>query len=155
MDACSIPLSKGYVALVSPEDYDALSVFRWHANVRKPGSVYAQRSAGVGQRILMHHAVSGRPPQGFVVDHINGDSLDNRRANLRHATLSENVLNCRPKGGPYQYIEKLPCGRFRVQMRMRGRIQRFGVFDSIAFAEEVVAILKRMRANALHLKVEG
>jgi len=40
----------------------------------------------------MHRAIV-KPPRGYVVDHVNGDGLDNRRENLRVCTLSENAQN--------------------------------------------------------------
>jgi hypothetical protein len=42
----------------------------------------------------LHRLIADTPP-GFVTDHINGDTLDNRRANLRHATYGENRRNTR------------------------------------------------------------
>ena len=59
--------------------------------------MYAERSirkgpaAGYG-RVLMHRMLI-RPTKGLVIDHINGNGLDNRSANLRLATVSQNAAN--------------------------------------------------------------
>ena len=45
--------------------------------------------------LKMHHAILGKPPQGYVVDHINGNRLDNRRCNLRFVTHQQNAFNTR------------------------------------------------------------
>ena len=44
----------------------------------------------------MHHVVLGFPPPGMVIDHINGNGLDNRRENLRFASIGENSM-CRKR----------------------------------------------------------
>lgn len=49
--------------------------------------------------MLMHHFIVAKPLQGFVVDHINGDGLDNSRENLRFATLQQNSQNKPKKQG--------------------------------------------------------
>ena len=91
-----IPLSRGMVALVDDDDYDMLvSVGKWHATPGTSGTYYANRSItrpGGGQTTQgMHTLISGWP----YVDHRNGDGLDNRRANLRQATDSQNQGNRR------------------------------------------------------------
>lgn len=93
-----IPLSKGYVALVDDEDYKRVSKYKWHAHSGK-GPVYAAAwipgytSCG---RVRMHRFILwgelAKHP-GFVVDHINHNTLDNRRCNLRLVTLSQNCGN--------------------------------------------------------------
>ena len=80
----SIPLTKGKLALVDDEDYEYLSSKTW--NYLFGG--YAR--SGTGE--LMHRVIMGNP-KGVMIDHVNGDKLDNRRSNLRLATRSENFAN--------------------------------------------------------------
>ena len=92
-----IPLSGGYFALVDAEDYERVSRFAWKASVRKRkdgtvAKVYAQRSRRDGGSPMMHRTILGYDGPKMV-DHINGDGLDNRKANLRIATRSQNMAN--------------------------------------------------------------
>ena len=41
----------------------------------------------------IHHAIMGKPAKGYVIDHINGNGLDNRKTNLRCVSYSENIQN--------------------------------------------------------------
>lgn len=94
MSTVQIPLSRGYVALVDAADADAVSAFKWSALV-KPRTVYAYRNVyradGTRTTQSLHRFLAGFP----VTDHINGNGLDNRRANLREVTKSENNRNRR------------------------------------------------------------
>jgi hypothetical protein len=92
-----IPLTKGYVALVDDEDAAAvLASGKWTAVVSGQ-SVYAHRRPRVDGRsrtIYLHRFLTGWP----MVDHIDGDGLNNRRANLRPANKQQNSAN----RGPYR-----------------------------------------------------
>jgi hypothetical protein len=97
----TIPLTQGQVALVSAENYGELSQFKWYAyynpNTR---SCYAQRGVRLpnGKWTIerMHRQILGLSysdkRQG---DHVNFDTLDNRRCNLRIATNAQNNANKR------------------------------------------------------------
>lgn len=82
---------------VDDADSDELSKFKWQAR-QKGGMWYAARSENIGankyRSLSMHRAITNAP-QGFDVDHINGDPLDNQRANLRICTHAENQRNMR------------------------------------------------------------
>lgn len=91
-----IPLSRGLYALVDDVDYERLNVFNWCAS-KADGTFYAVRSAGKRphrRSEYMHRVILG-VPDGLEADHINGDSLDNRRCNLRLATRQQNGRNRR------------------------------------------------------------
>ena len=100
-----IPLTRGQRALVDEDDYDRLSSFKWmalkdpHGESRYCAGRTVTVAPWVKSLILMHREVLGvGPEEKRVVDHINGDPLDNRKSNLRLATLSQNCRNSvRPK----------------------------------------------------------
>lgn len=91
-----IELTQGRWAHVSMADFDALSASRWGA-VRCGGRWYVRRNGkhdGKRVGIYMHRQIFDlHPGDAPVVDHINGDGLDNRRENLRVVTASENNMN--------------------------------------------------------------
>lgn len=94
-----ISLGAGTVALVDEADYDRLNHFSWHRNVRRKNCIYAQRQVIVdGHRsvVQMHREIIGAM-KGDIVDHINGNTLDNRRSNLRLVSYRENAFNRRPR----------------------------------------------------------
>ena len=106
-----IPLTRGLHAIVDAEDYEWLSQYKWHAT--KPtgsGRVYAARGKS-GATIFMHRMIM-RPPEGKVVDHVNGNGQDNRRGNLRVCTPLQNSRNRRKhRDGKSRFIGVSPCGK--------------------------------------------
>lgn len=91
-----IPLTRGYVALVDDEDYPELSRHKWHI-VGQKRRLYAARKHrvdGVKTSLFMHVAIM-QPPDGYQVDHVDGNALNNQRSNLRIATAQENARNKR------------------------------------------------------------
>lgn len=94
-----IPLTRGYVALVDEADYDLVTgVGSWGVNTSSSDHVaYAQRGFrgedGLQHTVQMHRFLTGWE----MVDHRNGNGLDNRRSNLRPATVSQNAMNRRKR----------------------------------------------------------
>jgi len=86
----SIPLTRGFVALVDDEDFDWLNQFKWSVNPSY-GNHYA-RSCTKGKSEYMHRLILKVKPGEFT-DHIDGDGLNNTRRNLRLATQSQNMEN--------------------------------------------------------------
>ena len=95
-DICYIPLTQGQVAMIDAADYERVSRHRWHASF-KGDRFYATTYCG-GKKISMHRFLMDTP-KGMVVDHINGNPLDNRRCNMRNCTKAQNQYNRRPNPG--------------------------------------------------------
>lgn len=92
-----IDLGRGYAALVDETDHEWLSTYNWFPHVKKGKSVYAARSLG-GRRgvTYMHRDILGlHQGDGGLGDHIDGNTLDNRRRNLRVVNHAQNCMNRR------------------------------------------------------------
>jgi len=91
-----VPLTKGYFAKVDDEDYDyVMSWGPWHASEASPNMFYAvhsTRQKGKNQKILMHRLIMNAE-KGLEVGHINHDTLDNQKSNLRLCSHQENMKN--------------------------------------------------------------
>lgn len=100
----TIPLSKGKFALVDDEDWEWLSQWKWHASeskrIRLPSMWYARRQEGhAGPVVYMHREIcirSGKSPSSLF-DHRDRNGLNNRRANLRECSKSQNGANQRKR----------------------------------------------------------
>jgi hypothetical protein len=92
-----INLGEGRFTIVEPPDFYQLNHFHWYAEGQDV-HIYAVRNIikarGKSTTIRMHREIMNAPA-GLLVDHRNNDTLDNRRANLRLATYSQNKINSR------------------------------------------------------------
>lgn len=97
-----IPLTKGYVAIVDDEDFEELSRWKWHALSNGIGQKYAARRVNVRKSdgsysricIRMHRQIL-RLPVGDERegDHVDGNTLNNTRGNLRTVNRLQNCMN--------------------------------------------------------------
>ncbi len=88
-----IKLKTGEVASIDMSDVHLVNEYRW--NRGGTGNRYAVAYARTGRgkpKIYLHRLIMGAC-DGEIVDHINGDPLDCRRANLRIVTRSQNAAN--------------------------------------------------------------
>jgi hypothetical protein len=93
-----VPLTKGYEAVIDAADMPIVGRWNWRATVLRT-KVYATRGKSIGggrsTNSSMHREIAGAEP-GELVDHINGNPLDNRRSNLRRVTAAQNGWNRGP-----------------------------------------------------------
>lgn len=88
-----INLTRGQQALVDDEDFEYLSQWKWHCTSNKYVARRLPSKGDIqGKIVLMHRSVN-KTPDGYDTDHINHDTLDNRRINLRTVTESQNLHN--------------------------------------------------------------
>lgn len=113
-----VGLTRGFVAFFSPADWDEIYKRNWGVMCCPRGG-YARSSTclGGGQSGLMHRVITGAQGRE-VVDHINGDRLDNRRENLRVCRFQENTWNRRKAHGASRFKgvhRQGPCWGFSVK----------------------------------------
>jgi len=133
-----IPLTKGKFAIVDPEDYQRLRKYKWYAR-KSPHTFYAVRSITNGKKrprknMYMHHLVIDIP-EGLYADHINHNGLDNRKANLRLATRTQNIWHRRKFKSPSRskfigvdWASDMKCWRARI--RVNGKRIYIGSFKN-------------------------
>ena len=132
----SIPLTRGFVALVDDEDYARLVAHKWCAMTNGHTSyavrARSRRHGGRPGLILMHRIIIGATDEQ-IVDHENGNGLDNRRANLRFATESQNHWNQRPQVGRSSRFKGVSWHRLHARWRATiwfgGRSHALGYFS--------------------------
>lgn len=103
---------------VDPEDEHLLAERTWFLAGGYPSAMVT--IAPKKRKMVRLHNLIMTPPTGLVVDHINGDKLDNRRENLRVCTIRENSLNAVKKSYPnlktqFKGVHRLPSGRWGAQ----------------------------------------
>jgi hypothetical protein len=98
----AIALTKGKITLVDLDDYEKYGSFRYYALGNKESHIYAARKLprvnGIQGRVFLHREIMNAPSD-MEVDHINGDTLDNRKRNLRICTARQNRCNRGPSIG--------------------------------------------------------
>jgi len=144
-----IPLTQGQVALVDNEDYERVSKFNWYALwTPNTKSFRATRRSNIDEResgrksaIYMHRVIMNAPPE-MEVDHINHDTLNNQKSNLRLCTRTENNRNQRKLSGNFSSQYKgvswhQLAQKWRVQIQDNNKRRHLGLFTDETDAARV------------------
>lgn len=152
-DIAVIPLTRGYTAIIDAKDA-GLACGSWFASGSAPNiyatkydaSVYSRLGDRACSAVKLHRLLMGSP-EAMVVDHINGDRMDNRRCNLRIVTHAQNAKNRtisknNTSGCLGVYWDSFE-GRWEAKIQIDGeeiRLGRFLSFDEAKVARRLAEI---------------
>jgi hypothetical protein len=127
-----ILLTKGKVAIVDDEDYPILSQYTWkYSNRGYAASNYWDN--GKSKTNLMHRLIMSEP-NGYFIDHIDGNPLNNTKRNLRIVTNQQNCFNqkltSKNKSGYKGVYLKKGTEKWAATVRVNGKQTHLGYFDS-------------------------
>lgn len=137
-------LTKGYVALVSPEDADQFRYY-WNATIAHAGYVVVARSKSIGHQkhktVVLAREILGIDDRDHA-EHADRNPLDNRRTNIRRATPTQNQRNRKSPSSSLLGVKGVwpHRGKFRAGIRFGGRQHNLGVFVTIDEARLAYAV---------------
>lgn len=134
-----VKLTRGQFAKVDDEDFEKVSKNKWTAEKLTRGGFYALRGISIQgkQTTIRMHRFILNATKGQIVDHINGDTLDNQKANLRFCTAKENARNrAITKRNKYGYIGirkkiyKTIAPKYQALISIEGKQKSLGFFKT-------------------------
>lgn len=142
-----------YSLIVDDSEFEKLSKMSWCVSPigNKFYALHFDRASKGNRRVCTPlHRLIMDAPSGMVVDHINGDTLDNRRQNLRLATHQQNCFNqplksCNTSGYKGVSRNNKRGKPWRARIRINGKETLLGTFDTPEEAHAVYCI-----AAAIH-----
>lgn len=147
-----IKLTRGKVALVDDEDYEYLNGFKWHVTSSR-NYAYAGcyiKSGGRERTLILMHRFILCPPTSMIIDHINHNTLDNRKENLRICSKSQNGMNrMKQKNGrsPYKGVSWHSMGgKWTAQIAIDKKVVYIGLYNS----EKEAALAYNNKATELY-----
>lgn len=142
-----IPLTKGQVTVVDESDLALVSGRSWQAHQRSDGKGFYAVSDG----LRMHRHLAGVFDER-IVDHIDGDGLNNRRLNIRVGTQSLNCVNRKQTPGPFLRGARPKKGKWQAYIKLSGKQRSLGYYDTEIEAHNVyVAEAHRLHGDWMPL----
>lgn len=139
-----IDLGRGFHAEVDPEDLFIIGSHSWTAmSLRSAeGERYYYAQTKINNKTVLMHRMIADPSKGKVVDHKNGNGLDNRRSNLRVCSHSQNMQNkrlYRNNSSGRKGVYRAPCAagnsvRWRAEINVNKRRIRLGTYETVEAA---------------------
>jgi hypothetical protein len=144
-----IKLTKGECALVDDDDFEKINQWKWSLNddIQKY-PVRRQKIDGKYKKVWLHRFIM-ETPNNMECDHINRNTLDNRKSNLRNCTRSENQRNTlykKNKCGFRGVSFKNKINKWQAEIQLDNKQIYLGVFES----PELAAKAYNIAANKYH-----
>lgn len=139
-----VPLTMGKTAELDSDKVHLVDGYNWTCAKRAGGLFYAYRSERIDGKtvsILMHRVIAGAQ-NGEMVDHIDGNGLNNKSSNLRTCTHSENMRNRKKPShntSGYKGVKRTKSGKWEASIRKNCVYHYLGVFDDIEDAARAYA----------------
>lgn len=126
-----VPLTQGYEAIIDAADVPLVAERNWYLD-RNQHQMYAKSDSP--SRIRMHCLLLGSPP-GTMVDHRDGDGLNNRRSsNLRAATRGQNACNAKLRADSTSGFKGVTMhrtsGKWQAYINRGGQRHSLGYFET-------------------------
>lgn len=122
--------------IIDIEDVPLISRYKWGAKYYKKDKVWyiACIDNKTHKHIYLHHLLMGFPSE--TIDHINGNTLDNRKSNLRIATKSIQSINQKKIANTFTGIKGVKKSRkgYVAHLGWEGKVYYSKIFDTIAEA---------------------
>jgi hypothetical protein len=145
----SILLTNGDVALIDDQDYDRVAEFKWFKWSPYKGIWYACRTEKGRERklILMHRFIINVLDPSRMIDHRDGNGLNNTRSNLRECSHLENMRNRKMHSNNKSGYR----GVWRFKRWFRAGIQLNGKRISLGYFDDAIEAAKAYDAKATEL----
>lgn len=137
-----IPLTRGLYTIVNESDYLWLMRYRWHAKWSRKNRVYYAYASVDGREEAMHRLILGlKTEDSRQGDHVRtGETLDNRRDNLRKTNRKGNMGNRRKNRNNTSGFKGVtfyrPNGTWVAQIKINGKHKNLGYFPTPQLAHE-------------------
>lgn len=126
-----------YNILIDEDDLEKVSKYKWYIN--RDGYAQSRKSRLENperkqEQIKLHRFILNlKSNDGNIVDHINGNKLDNRKSNLRLCTNAQNQMNCKtPKSNKLGVKGvRFNKGKYEATIYKDGKSYYLGRFDTI------------------------
>lgn len=128
-----IKLSQNKIAIIDDEDYVRVSSLKWFAH-KRTNKFYAE-TARNEKHMHLHRFILGINDRSIIIDHIDGDSLNNKKSNLRICTVSQNSFNKKPySNSPIKGIKGVSfikrINKWRAQIQANKKKIYIGVYNT-------------------------
>lgn len=121
------------IFIIDSEDFDIVKNYQWTAR-KLYSNFYAYANKWKAKSVALHRLIS-KCPENLVVDHINRNTLDNRKSNLRVCNNLVNIKNRPINKVGYRGIIQNDIGKYRVRLQIN-RVKYDKTFDTLEKAIE-------------------